>query len=164
MLAFHSLIVLKYFFQSFICNLVLLCRGKPFSILSLTILFFPKSQKRVLKRAPFLYQRMRAGARSIFLDVNASGSAFFFWANERERERVRHFEERANALDFGHRVVKWNKNTGFWTKCVVLKPSFNLHIRQSDFLIRFYDIWMSPFSTHPVGTKFLLMHFSLLIR
>ena len=30
--------------------------------------------------------------------VSASGSAFFFSKGERERERVRHFEERANAL------------------------------------------------------------------
>ena len=30
--------------------------------------------------------------------VSASGSAFFFLASERERELVRHFEERANAL------------------------------------------------------------------
>ena len=46
----------------------------------------PKSLKRALKRAPLLCQRAQAGAR-------------LFLASERKRERIRHFEERANALN-----------------------------------------------------------------
>ena len=47
----------------------------------------------------FDYIQKNAVKSNGLLPESASGSAFVFLAKERERERVRHFEKRANALE-----------------------------------------------------------------
>ena len=57
--------------------------------------------KESAEKSGALWLESASGSAAFFLKVSASGSAFFFLASERERERVRHFDERANSLLIG---------------------------------------------------------------